>query len=120
MIYDSFNYIVDSCENGGGQVHILGIFYGLILRLVENICLAKFIHLLHSVSDCVNVIDIAELDITVRIVLRVLNTSSLNSVGVCSYLRTCIKYNQLVAWVVYVCATYFRKDKLVIWISITH
>jgi hypothetical protein len=84
MIYDSVNYIVHSCKNGGGQVHVLGILYGLPLRVVDNVCLAKFIHLLHCISDCVNVIDIAVLDITVRIVLRVLNTSSLYPIAVCS------------------------------------
>jgi hypothetical protein len=84
MIYYSVNYIVHSCKNGGGQVHVLGILYGLPLRVVDNVCLAKFIHLLHCISDCVNVIDIAVLDITVRIVLRVLNTSSLYPIAVCS------------------------------------
>jgi hypothetical protein len=81
MIYDSVNYIVHSCQNGGGQVHVLGILYWLPLRVVDNVCLAKFIHLLHCISDCVNVIDIAVLDSTVLIVLRVFNTSSLYSVA---------------------------------------
>ena len=109
MIYDSVHDVVYSCKNVGGQVHILGIFDSLeiFLRVVKDIGLAQVIHLLHSVSYCVNIIDITELDLNVGIILRVLDTSALNSVGVGSCPRTSIKYHQLVSWVIDICAAYF-------------
>jgi hypothetical protein len=90
-------------------VHILRILDSLevLLRVVEDISLSKVVHLLHSVSHCVDIIDIAELDLTIGIVLRVLDTSTLNSVGMGSCPRTGIKYHQLVSWMVDVCAADF-------------
>jgi hypothetical protein len=109
MIYDSVHDVVYSCKNVGGQVHILRIFDSLeiFLRVVKNIGLSQVIHLLHSVSNRVNIIDITELNLNVGIILRVLDTSSLNSVGVGSCPRTSIKYHQLVSWVIDVGAAYF-------------
>ena len=65
-------------------MHILGILDSLevFLRVVKNIGLTQVIHLLNSVSHCVDVIDITELDLTVGIVLRVLDTTTLDSVSV--------------------------------------
>ena len=54
-----------------------------------------------------DVIDITELDLTVGIVLRVLNTTALDSVSVGSCPRTGIKYHKLVSWVMNVCTAYF-------------
>jgi hypothetical protein len=90
-------------------VHILRILDSLevSLRVVKNIGLSQVIHLLDSVSHCVDVIDITELDLTVGIVLRVLDTTALYSVSVGGCPRTGIKNHQLVSWMMDVCAAYF-------------
>ena len=65
-------------------MHILGILDSLevFLRVVKDIGLSQVIQLLNSVSHCVDVIDIAELNLTVGIVLRVFDTTALDSVSV--------------------------------------
>jgi hypothetical protein len=90
-------------------VHILGILDGLQVPLgvAEDVGLPEIIHLLHCISHCVDVIDVAELDLTVGVVFRVLNTPALYTVGVGGCPRTGIKDNKLVSWVVYVRAAYF-------------
>ncbi len=90
-------------------MHILGILDSLevFLRVIKDIGLAQVIHLLDSVSHCVYVIDITELDLTVGIVLRVLDTTTLDSVGMGSCPRPGIKDHQLISWMMDVCAAYF-------------
>lgn len=65
-------------------MHILGVLDGLevTLRVTEDVGLSKIIHLLDCISHCVDVIDVAKLDLTVRVVFWVFNTPALDTVGV--------------------------------------
>lgn len=90
-------------------MHILGVLDGLEVPLgvTEDVGLPEIIHLLDRISHCVDVIDVAKLDLTVRVVLWVFNTPALDTVGVGGCPRTGIKDHKWVSWVVDVCASYF-------------
>lgn len=109
MIDNLVHYFVYSCEYIRGKVHVIRVLNGqqVFLRIVQDICLTQIIHLLHRISHGVNVIDIAELDVTVRVEFLVLNTTTLDTVGMGGGPRACIVDHQLVSGVISVCAANF-------------
>jgi hypothetical protein len=74
-------------------VHILGVLDGLevTLRVTKDVGLSKIVHLLDRISHCMDVIYVAKLDLTVRVILWVFNTPTLDTVGVGGCPRTGIK-----------------------------
>jgi hypothetical protein len=74
-------------------VHILGVLDGLevTLGVTEDVGLPEIVHLLDRISHCVDVIYVAELDLTVRVILWVLDTPALDTVGVGGCPRAGIK-----------------------------
>jgi hypothetical protein len=84
MIDDTVHYIIHGGEYIGGKVHILGVLDGLevTLRVTEDVGLSEIVHLLDRISHCMDVIDVAKLDLTVRVILWVFNTPALDTVGV--------------------------------------
>ncbi len=109
MIDNSVYYVIDGRENIGSQVHILGVLDGhqVFLGVVENFGLSKLIHLLHRISHGVNVIYVAELDVTVRVELRILNTATLDTVRMGRCPRPGIKDHQFVSRMIPISAAYF-------------
>ena len=109
MIDNSVDYVIDGRENIGSQMHILGVLdsHQVFLGVVEDFSLSELIHLLHRISYSVNVIYVAELNVTVRVELRVLNTATLDTVCMGRCPRPGIKDHQFVSRVIPICAAYF-------------
>jgi hypothetical protein len=119
---DPFQYVINRSQYIRCQVKVVRLvkFLQVPLWVFECTILPNCNHFGVGISHAMNVVDVAEQQLAISVILNVLQAATLETVCLRRRPRSCIKNSQLVLRVINIGSAYLEKYSLIILISVSH